>query len=115
MTVKKEAADAVVPYTYSMRFVGMKYGDLISDAAKTLRFTQGVRTRVGLAVGLPIGNIAVGGVGRARGGCTLLHATACCCMLLHAAACCCILLHAAACCCMLLRLPFSWVGGRMAV
>ncbi len=83
MTVKKQDARAVVPYTYSMRFVGMKYGDLISDAAKTLRFTQGVRTRVGLAVGLPIGNSKVGwsGSGGGKSGGRGLHA-ACCCGLL---------------------------------
>jgi len=50
----------VVPYKYKMHFAGMNYGALVSDAAKVLRFTQGIKLRVSLAVDLPIGNIQVG-------------------------------------------------------
>lgn len=46
----------------------MNYADLIKDADKTQRFKQGVRQRVSMAVGLPIGNVEVGGAGRGRGG-----------------------------------------------
>ena len=59
ITVKTEAAGAVVPYEYSMHFSGMNYADLIADPVKTLQFKQGIRQRVSLAVGLPFGNVEV--------------------------------------------------------
>ncbi|GBF97747.1 hypothetical protein Rsub_10911 [Raphidocelis subcapitata] len=59
ITVKRQAADDVKPYAYKMRFEGMTYGALVADAAKMLRFVEGVRGRVSLAVGLPVGHVQV--------------------------------------------------------
>jgi hypothetical protein len=60
MTVKRQAASEVVPYSYKMHFGGMNYRALISDDAKLQRFTTNVRERVSLAVDLAVGNIQVG-------------------------------------------------------
>lgn len=61
ITVKRQAADEVKPYAYKMHFDGMSYAALMADAAKAQRFVEGVRSRVSLAVNLPIGNIQVRG------------------------------------------------------
>lgn len=65
LTVALAEEGSVVPYTYSMRFAGMDYDALIADVPKMQLFKMNVRSRVALAIGLPIGNVEV----HARTGC----------------------------------------------
>ena len=63
ISVVKAAADAFVPYVYSLHFGGMDYDEITKPAAadRLKAFKMAVRAKVAAAVALPIGNVEVRG------------------------------------------------------